>query len=76
MISPPPTTSAQIPEEWIATVREILIREGRAIRANGPQIEIKSLHDNSWRPLMLFGSGTTFTSTEERDLVVRRLEGR
>lgn len=73
----PPITAASVPDEWISDVREILVRDGQAIRAgDGPSIEAKSLRTNKWGRLMLPGSGTTFTDVAERDVVLAKLDGR
>lgn len=76
MINKPPVASVYIPEEWTALVREILRRDGQAIRAHAtlPMIEIKSLRTNEWGRIMLFGSGFMFTDTAERDAVMRRIQ--
>lgn len=70
----PPMTCAEIPDEWIATVREIITREGVAVRghATEPVIELKRNH-RDWARLMLHGSGFEFVTMGERDLVVERL---
>ncbi len=77
MLNAPPITAADVPDQWIADVRTIILREGRAVRG-GPNgtVEIKSLSDNSWGKLMLPGSGFSFSDDGEREKVLRRLEGR
>lgn len=69
--------SSDVPDQWTADVRTIIQREGRAVRG-GPActVEIKSLHENIWGKLMLPGSGFEFVNNAERDIVLRKLEGR
>lgn len=71
----PPLTASDVPPAWIALVREIIVREGRAVRgpADRPVIEVKGLHDNSWRSLMLYSSATVFATTADRDAVLKQL---
>lgn len=77
MLNAPPIKAADVPDQWLADVRTIIQREGRAVRG-GPDstVEIKSLSDNSWGKLMLPGSGFSFADDTERNAVLRRLEGR
>lgn len=72
----PPATAAEIPPEWTDMIREIVQRDGAAIRAAGtsPVIEVKSLRTNQWLPLMLPGGGLAFTNYDERNLVLRRIQ--
>ena len=68
------TTAESIPDHWIEITREIIRRDGVAARAGKQNtIELKSLRTNQWQPLMLHGSGTKFTSAEDRDLVLTKL---
>jgi hypothetical protein len=73
----PGVTAAEITPEWIDTVQEIIERTGaRQPRARGDlQIEIKSLRDNEWRPLMLETSRMGFATKEDRDAVLARING-
>lgn len=75
-----PVTLEQIPPEWIAERREIVVRDGFALRAAlGPvgfTIEVKSLVTNQWMRLALPGNATEFAVEAERDAVLRALEGR
>jgi hypothetical protein len=76
MIEKPPITSSEIPDQWIADCREALNRhEGVPIRAHAtePAIERWSINRNAWGLLMLPGSGTHFTNTDERNAVLVRL---
>lgn len=77
MTNKPPVAASDIPPEWIAMVQEIIQRNGQAIRAHASQpiIEVKSLRDNQWGPLMLHGSGFIFVSNADRDAVLRRITG-
>ena len=75
MTTKPPITAASLPEGWPETVREVVRREGRAVRGLGASatIEIKSLTDNSWSALLLPGGGITFQTFEDRNEVLRRV---
>ncbi len=73
----PPVTFSEIPPEWPEVVREIIHREGNAVRANPlkPVIEIKSTTTNRWHPLALPGGGSEFASFTDRNLVMARIQG-
>lgn len=73
----PPVTAADCSEEWIAVRREIIAREGRAVRGELMRcaIEVKSLIENTWHPLMLPNGAITFGSVQDRDRVLARLVG-
>lgn len=73
----PPLTASDVPPEWIALVRDIIVREGRAVRgpADRPVIEVKGLRDNSWRSLKLYSSAHAFATTADRDAVLKQLVG-
>ncbi len=78
MILPkPPVTFSEIPPEWPEVVRERILREGNAVRANPnrPVIEVKSTTTNKWCSLGLPGGGTEFASFEDRNLVMARIQG-
>lgn len=83
MKSVPPITIELITPEWIELRREIIAREGHAVRAGevgvgqaGPYtIELKSLRTNEWGRIMLPGGATAFTSAADRDAVLRQLQG-
>lgn len=70
-----PVTAESIAQDWTAMVREIILREGQPVRmiSKTLTIEIKSLHDNIWRPLMLPEGGFVFVSDEERKLIYERI---
>jgi hypothetical protein len=76
-MTPPPITSAQIPDEWIDAVRESAARVPVAepLRAHPhlPRIQGWSVNNIRWHDLMLFGSGYDFTSNEERDIALARI---
>lgn len=75
MSAKPITTAEAIPEDWPAIVREIVQRDGYAIRAKADtaSIEVKSLRTNRWLPLFLPGSGTVFESLILRDEILRKI---
>ena len=68
----PPVAAATIPAEWTDIAREIVRRDGYAVRGRGdePTIEVKSLTSNRWCLLGLPGGGTAFASFEDRNLVL------
>jgi len=74
-MTPPPITSATIPDEWLASVHEAPLVAKSRIQAHPtlPRLQAWSQNTNSWHDLMLFGSGLDFASTEERDAVIGRL---
>lgn len=73
----PATTAAEIPPEWIEVVGSTLARQGVACRAGaGLTLEIQSPNDRLFRPVMLPKGGTTFTTAEDRDSVLRQLHTR
>lgn len=70
----PTSTAAEIPPEWIRTVRETLEREGQAARP-GPchSIQVQSLRDGVFRALTLPNGGRFFETHEARDLIFAQL---
>lgn len=74
----PPMAATDIPEAWTAQVREIIVRCGHAVRASAlqPVIEVKSLTSNSWHPLGLPNGSTKFSSWEDRNSILAKLNGR
>lgn len=75
----PPISPDLLPPEWFDATREAMNQhEGVPIRANpaAPGIEVYSINRKAWLPLMLPGGGNTFNSVDERDSVLRRLEGK
>ena len=76
MITAAPITRAQLPEGWIAERREVIVREGYALRAGAAAtIEIKSLTTNEWLYLALPDKATAFTSEADHDVVLAQLTG-
>ncbi len=72
----PAIAASDVPIEWTDDAREAIIRCGLAVRAGaGTTIEIRSLTTNRWGTMMLFGSGKTFTTAAERDIVLALLHG-
>ena len=76
MITVAPIARDQLPEGWIEERREVIQREGYALRAGeGATIEIKSLTTNEWLRLALLDKATAFTTEAERDVVLELLTG-
>ncbi len=76
MTTKPPITAADVSDAWIADCRQAMsVREGVPIAADPlvPSINAWSIARNRWLPLMLPGSGTTFSSFDDRNLVLARL---
>lgn len=74
---PGKVTADQFTREWIAERREIVEREGYALRA-GPArltIEVKSLITNEWCVLRLPGDLEDFAEALTRDAVLLELQG-
>lgn len=75
----PPISAASLDDAWYAAVRDAIRNwDGVPIRAHAtrPAIEVKSINRGTWLPLELPGGSVEFTSAEERDLVMGRLNGR
>jgi len=71
-------TLPEISPEWIAERRELIAREGRAVRgattlAGGFTIEVKSLRTNTWHPLGWHHGAICFATQGERDQVLKQL---
>ena len=76
MSSPPPITAADVSASWISTRREVIVRDGFALRGGpGCTIEIKSLTTNEWHWLTLPGGAIAFTTEGDRGAVLARLMG-
>lgn len=71
---PLPITAAEIPPEWIETVRDIQSAGRYEFRGTGLGIEARSPLQNRWHTVMLFGSGYEFVSEADRDSVLQRLQ--
>lgn len=72
-------TLAEISAEWLAARREVIVRDGYALRAGAAgSIEIKSLTTNEWLRLALPGDTgavvSTFATVADRDAVLRQLQ--
>lgn len=68
-------TADVVPDDWVAVVRELVQREGRALRGpvDRPAIEVKSLTTNKWGPVMLFSSVMEFETIADRDAVLTKI---
>ncbi len=84
MKTPDPITVEQITPEWIALRREVIVRDGYAVRAGEVgvdlsgepfTIELKSLTTNQWGAIVLPGGAIAFTTAADRDAVLRKLQG-
>jgi hypothetical protein len=65
-----------IPADWPALVREIVRRDGQAVRAGaGNSIEVKSLTTNQWLCLQLPGGAKSFATPEVRDAILAQILG-
>ncbi len=77
-LTKPPIPASTLPEGWIEACREAMRHhEGVAVRANpsSPCIEAYSINRKQWMPVQLPGGGTTFETFDERNDVLRKLEG-
>jgi hypothetical protein len=72
-------TLAEVAPEWIPLRREIIAREGYAVRgggcASGFTIEVKSLTTNEWQPCGWHHGAACFATEAERDEVLRQIMG-
>lgn len=74
----PPAKAADLPPWWIQQVREIVIREGRALRAGFPDITIEVQNINQpdvWQPLNLQTNTAQFATDRDRDEILAYLVG-
>lgn len=71
----PPIALDQVPPEWVAERRAVVVRDGFALRAGSarPTIEVKSLTTNEWCLLTLPGGAREFVDVGDRDTVLRQL---
>ncbi|MDF3059398.1 MAG: hypothetical protein K0R17_3613 [Rariglobus sp.] len=62
--------------EWTEYMRELIQREGRAVRAatGNNTIEAKSLTENDWFSLPLPNGEPHFATTAERDQALTRIQ--
>ncbi len=67
-----PITLADLPDDWIEERREIIAREGNAVRAcaSSLNIEVKSLRENRWLRLPLPCKAPSFSAAADRDFVL------
>lgn len=73
-----PSTATEIPAAWIANVREIVIRDGAALRPGFPActIEVQNINrPEVWQPLNLCTNTCVFATEQDRDLVLKQLTG-
>lgn len=76
MPTPSPTVLASLADitpEWIAERREIIHRDGYAVRAGRGTIEVKSLHTNEWLVLQLPHNARCFADDADRAAVLTQL---
>ena len=73
--TPPPVTAVDLPDHWLGERREIIFRDGHALRAGaGLWIEVQSINSpDYWGRLNLPGNVTTFATLRDRDLVLEKL---
>jgi hypothetical protein len=71
-----PITLADLPEDWIEERREVIAREGNAVRlsTDSLNIEVKSLRIDRWLRLGLPGAAPEFASHKEREFVLREIQ--
>jgi hypothetical protein len=78
MIAFIPVTFAELAPEWFAERREIVQRDGYALRgapcAGGHTIEVKSLTTNEWQPLGWHAGALCFATAAERDAALGKLQ--
>ncbi len=74
MTTPAPIALAALPPEWLAERREIIARDGVAVRAGlGPWIEVQSINTGAWLKLALPGGAVEFMTFAERDAALAEL---
>lgn len=73
-----PITADEVPDQWIADIREAMRLDGFPVLANPsfPRITVKSTRNNVIGPLMLPGSGVDFTDFDQRNIVLHKLTGK
>lgn len=77
--SKPPIAPTHLNDDWYASTKEAIRNwDGVPIRANPtqPAIDVWSINFSQWLPLMLPGGGVTFENFDQRNVVLRRLQGR
>jgi len=70
-----PIALADLPDDWIEERREIVAREGNAVRAHAASlnIEVKSLRENRWLRLPLPSKAPSFAVAADRDFVLAEM---
>lgn len=74
----PAATVADLSPGWLAQVRGVVVREGRALRAGFPDITIEVQNINapdSWQPLNLQTNTIHFARDRDRDQILAILTG-
>ena len=74
-----PARAADLTEVWIAQVRDVIARDGHAVRGGFPAItiEVQNInHPETWQPLNLQTNTTIFATEQDRDLILEQLVGR
>lgn len=74
----PAATAADLPPWWLRQVREVVVREGHAIRAGFPAITIEVQNINRpevWQPLNLQTNTHLFVTEQDRDAILAILTG-
>lgn len=75
----PPARAEDLTAAWIVQVREVIARDGHALRGGFPAFTIEvqnSNHPEVWQPLNLQTNTALFATENDRDLVLDRLTGR
>jgi hypothetical protein len=72
-----PARLADFTPAWLQLRREIVLRDGHALRAatRSNQIEVQAINTGTWHPLTLPGDVTLFATVDDRDAVLRMLTG-
>lgn len=70
-----PVTIAELPESWITEKREIIARDGYAVRRNGRTLEARSLRTDTWHPIGAHHGAAQFPTEQEAELVLQQLQG-
>lgn len=70
-----PTTSAEVSDDWIQVVREIIAREKPKVRPHAtlPIIEVFSHRTDAWHPLNLQNDSREFATIADRDAVLAKV---
>jgi hypothetical protein len=73
-----PITFDQIPDEWIEERREVIARDGFAVRACAASnnIEVQSQRTGEWMLFRLPGNSPEFALTDDRNKVLELLWGK